>query len=245
MTEIVQTTVPYDALAEVKLPGISPMTPKDWIMVDEVYGAQMFERERFLSERRSEVLAITEGAEPACEELLDAVLADLALRGDFEVSEGAVLCPDQRRVTVDRRDPLGTVGRLVQQDFCIHERRGDEHVMTAAVLCFPASWTLSEKIGKPLTSIHIPVPEYDGDVAKRVQRLFDGIKVGRPMWRKNANWYLDPDLFHPMRENAPRKQEVEGDYLRTERQSLLRLPKTQAVVFGIHTFVLRREDVQF
>ncbi|MGR3637819.1 MAG: heme-dependent oxidative N-demethylase family protein [Shimia sp.] len=243
MKKILQTFVPYDALAKVPLPGIAPMASEDWIIVDEAYGAQMAERERLLSNDRSAVLAVTEGSEAACDELLEAVLSVLDARDDFDVGDDRVVCPDGRCVNLDRTDPLCTVGRLVQQDFCLHEKRGDEHVMTVAVLCFPASWTLAEKIGKPLTHIHVPVPEYDDNIARRVQRLFDGIKVGRPMWRKNAHWYRDPHLFHPKTENAPRHQEVKGDFLRTERQSLLRLPRTQAVVFGIHTFVLAREDV--
>ena len=32
-----------------------------------------------------------------------------------------------------------------------------------------------------------------------------------------------------------------GPYIRSERQTLCRLPKTGAVVFGIHTFVLRNQ----
>jgi hypothetical protein len=55
------------------------------------------------------------------------------------------------------------------------ERRGDEHVLTAAVLCFPASWHLADKIGRPLTTIHVPVKVYDETLARRVQRLFDGV----------------------------------------------------------------------
>lgn len=245
MREILQKTIPYDALAEVKLPGIAPMNPDDWIMVDDAYAAQVAERERLLADHREAVLAVTEGAEAACGELLETVLAACEARRDYAVGE-TVRCPDGREVLVDWDDPLGTVGRLVQQDFCVLEKRGDEHVMTAAILCFPASWTLAQKIGKPLIGIHIPVSEYDENIARRVQRLFDGIKVGRPMWRKNALWYRESDLHQPRRENAPREEVGvgEGDYLRSERQSLLRLPKTGAVIFGIHTFVLRREDVK-
>lgn len=242
MTEILQKTIPYDALADVKLPGIAPMKPEDWIMVDDAYGAQMTERERLLTRSRKAVVAAVDGSKAASDELLDAVLEACAARPDYVVSQ-TVRCPDGREVVVDREDPLGTIGRLVQQDFCVLEKQGDVHVMTAAVLCFPASWTLAEKIGKPLIDIHIPVPEYDGDLARRVQRLFDGIRVGRPLWRKNVHWYQDPDLYHPKLENAPREQVAEGDYLRSERQSMLRLPRTQAVIFGIHTFVVKRADV--
>jgi hypothetical protein len=36
---------------------------------------------------------------------------------------------------------------------------------------------------------------------------------------------------------------VEKTYLRSERQCLLRLPETRAVVFTIHTYVLLRSDL--
>jgi len=49
------------------------------------------------------------------------------------------------------------------------------------------------------------VAEYDVDVAKRVQRLFDGIKPGRPMWRFNVLEYVRPDLFQPRSETDPRE----------------------------------------
>ena len=121
------------------------------------------------------------------------------------------------------------------------EKRGPEHVLTGAVLCFPASWKLSEKVGRPLTAIHDPVDEYDAGLAARVQRLFDGVQEGRPLWRMNQLWYADPELHQPRSVTAPRAIEdgPEGAaYYRSERQCILRLPQTQAVVFSIHTMVL-------
>jgi hypothetical protein len=37
--------------------------------------------------------------------------------------------------------------------------------LTAAILCFPASWTLAEKLGRPLGAIHGPVAGYDPGMA--------------------------------------------------------------------------------
>jgi hypothetical protein len=153
--------------------------------------------------------------------------------------------PDGLQAAVDWTDPLGTLGRITQQDFCILQKQGAEHVLTGAVLCFPASWTLDEKIGRPLLDIHTPVVEYTAGLASRVQRLFDGVQAGRPLWRFNALWYRDPALYQPRRAHAPRAPELaeEAGYLRSELQSILRLPKTRAAVFSIHTRVLRRADV--
>ena len=61
--------------------------------------------------------------------------------------------------------PLLTLGRLVQEDLCLMEPQGDEYDLTGAILCFPASWTLAQKIGRPMTGIHHPVEIYDDDLA--------------------------------------------------------------------------------
>ncbi|MFU8864234.1 MAG: heme-dependent oxidative N-demethylase family protein [Rhodobacterales bacterium] len=246
MTVILQTTLPYDPTQPTTLPGIAPMDPADWIMVDDAFAAQMAERANLLAHKRGAVVAMEAAARPAAEELLAQVLQALDARTDYTVAVDHVRRPDGVTVALDRADPMGTLGHLVQQDLCLMEKRGQEHVLTAAVLCFPASWTLSEKFRRPLIGIHIPVDSYDDLMARRVQRLFDGIRVGRPLWRFNALWYEDPVLHHPRREADPRDQHdaAQAFYLRTERQSLLRLPATGAVVFGIHTSVLDRETVR-
>ena len=145
------------------------------------------------------------------------------------------------------RDPLGTLGQLLQEDFCLLQKPegANEHLLTGAVLCFPAGWRLSEKFMRPLLAIHDPVPEYDAKLGARVQRLFDGVQVDRPLWRFNVLWYDDPELYQPRSAIAPRElgDPAQAPYLRSERQCILRLPETRAVVFSIHTYVVARADV--
>ncbi len=243
MTEILQTRTPHDVTSPKPLPGVAPLEVADWLLVDEAFAGQMAERERLLAGRRDEVLAVTDAGQAAAAELLEHVLGWLAEHGTaYEVSGTQVLRPDGVTVTVDRGDPMGTLGRLVQEDLCLLEKQGEEHVLTAAVLCFPASWRLADKIGRPLTGIHVPVPAYDEGIARRVQRLFDGVRVGRPLWRFNVLSYADAELFQPVRREAPAAPEDVATYpfLRSERQCVLRLPETQACVFSIHTYVLRK-----
>ena len=241
MAEILQKTLPYDPFAPRPLPGIGPLDIGDWLIRDEAFGGQMCERARLLATCRDRVLAMDETARPAARELLDLVLG-LAYPGADKVA----VRPDGVRVRVDRDDPLGTLGHLVQEDFCILQKPGDEHVLTGAVLCFPASWTLSEKFMAPLIGIHTPVDSYDAGMATRVQRLFDGVRAGHPLWRFNALWYDDPALFQP-RGGDDQRAPVAADragYLRSERQCILRLPQTGAVVFSIHTYVLPRAALE-
>lgn len=240
---ILQTSLPYDVHALRPLPGIAPLDPADWLLVDEVHAAQMAERERLMTERREEVIALDPGAMPAALELLDTVLEHLP---PGHVREGdAVRRPDGVSVRLDRDDPMATLGRLVQEDLCIMERHGEEHVLTGAVLCFPSAWRLHDKFMRPLVAIHAPVAPYDENIARRVQRLFDGIQPGRPLWRFNALWYHDPALFQASKafKELHKEREAEAPFMRSERQCLLRLPKTRAVVFSIHIYVLARASV--
>lgn len=222
-----------------RLPGMIPVDPADWLLVDDAYGAQMALRATLLAEQRAAVLAESAN-HPAAAELLDVVLAALPPLG-FAIAAGRVQRPDGVCVAIDRQRPLQTLGHLVQEDFCILERprSGREHVLDAAILCFPASWTLAEKIGRPLGAIHTPVADYDDTMARRVQRLFDAIRPGQPLMRFNAMRYSDPALFQPRSEADPRpRSAVPGRFLRSERQCLRRLPLSGAVVFSIHTWVV-------
>jgi Haem-dependent oxidative N-demethylase, alpha subunit-like len=244
MPVICHTALPLRPWSEprtARLPGLNPVDPGDWLRVDEVYAAQMAYREELLATRRAAVHALDDSARPAAQALLDAVLAEIEAKPGFSRSGDAIDCPDGRRVVLDRDDPLVTAGRLVQEDLVLMQQPegAPEHVLTGTVLCFPASWTLAEKVHRPLTAIHVPVPVYDADLARRVQRLFDGLRPGRPIWRANALVYADPDLHHPRREGEHRVLPKDGArWLRIERQVLNRLDVPGSVVFSIHTYIL-------
>ena len=108
MTAVFQSSLPYDPVPK-KLPGIAPMAMADWLMVDDAFAGQMAERDRLLAERRQDVLALDPAARDAAAELLDLVLS-LAYPGfGAEVTR-----PDGVRIAIDRTDPMGTLGRLVQ-----------------------------------------------------------------------------------------------------------------------------------
>ncbi len=233
---------PWAGPATMRLPGTGPIAPGDWLRIDDAYAPQMALRDRLIAERREAVHALLPDAAAPARELLDQVLEWLDGRADFRTGTDRVIRPDGVTVPLDREAPLLTLGRLLPQDFCILQRESEEHVLTGAILCFPASWTLDEKIGRPLTAIHAPVAPYDEDIARRVQRLFDSVRPERPLWRVNLLRYEDPALFQPRRV-ADRRQSPGGaaQFIRSERQCISRLPATGAMVFAIHTVVVRRD----
>lgn len=239
-------TAPWLAEATRRLPGVQPLGGmEDWLARDGAFAGQMALRDRLVTARRGDVIAKTPGSEGAVAELFEEVLSYLGRYEGYACDGGACARPDGVSVPLDGADTLSTLARLVQQDLCVMEKPdgASEHVLTAAVLCFPASWTLAEKIGRPLTAIHDPVAPYDAAMARRVQRLFDNLRVDTPLWRQNAMIYREPDLYHPRSVHAPREGRTGGGYLRSEKQVLRRLPKTRAVVFSIHNYIVRLEDL--
>lgn len=221
-----------------RLPGILPVEGQDWLRVDEAYAPQMALRDRLIAAHPEDVHALLPEARPAADELYAAVLDWLRINPGFSLTGTTATRPDGITVPLDPTNPLVTLGRLVQEDLCLMERQGEEYTLTGGMLCFPASWTLAQKIGRPLTGIHDPVPVYDADIARRVARLFDAIRPGQPLWRMNYLTYDDFVLHQPRREGEKRPQPTDHVYVRCERQCLLRLPVTKAVVFTIHTYVV-------
>ena len=157
---------------------------------------------------------------------------------EWHVAEESVTRPDGSTIAIDRSAPMLTVGRLVSEDFCLlaksHAR--SEYELVAAALCFPSGWTLADKIGLPLTDMHEPVPYYTGDLANRVNRIFDGVRDGRLLLRFNWSVPASVELHSPSDLPSHESSGDEGKvrhFLRVERQTLRRLPKSDAVAFGI------------
>lgn len=222
-----------------------PLPVEDWLIRDEVFAEQMALRDDLIATKQEAVHALLPSAVPAAAECYEMVLDALRTDAGYSFEDSVIVRPDGVKVALDPAAPLLTLGRLIQADLCLMEPDAEGHVLTGAILCFPAYWTLKEKIGRPLIGIHQPVDKYDEDVARRVQRLFDALKPGQLLWRANANIHVSGSLFTPKRENDPevRVAESAGKYVRSERQLLRKLPKTGATVFSIHTYMVRIKDL--
>jgi dimethylamine monooxygenase subunit A len=229
---------PWAEPATRRLPGIQPVEGRDWLRLDEAYAGQMALRDRLIAARRGVVHALLPSARPAADELYATVLNWLRDEPGFTLAATEATRPDGVTVSLDPSQPLLTLGRLVQQDLCLMEDSGTEYDLTGAILCFPASWTLSQKIGRPMTGIHKPVEIYDAALAARVHRLLSAIRPEQPLWRMNFFTYDDYMLHHPRIEGDWRRQPTGRSYVRCERQTLVRLPETRAVLFAIHTIVV-------
>jgi hypothetical protein len=102
--------------------------------------------------------------------------------------------------------------------------------LVAGVVLFPSHWRLADKLGKPLAGVHDRVPGYPADQA---DRFLDRLEPGRAVWRRNLLVHRDGELHAP--EPSPAAVPVGDWWLRSERQTLRRLPATGAVLFTIRT----------
>lgn len=227
--------------------ALRPLNPAEWILPDGLLEAQLAEKERLIAGRREEVTAELPGSEAGQAELLARLVEYLPERyPDLYRRDGEVMrvCGG-RPVTLGGPCAIETAGRLTQEDFCLLQSPGEgkPYRLTAASLCFPTRWRLADKIGKPMQAIHGPVPLYAEKMGRQVDRFFQHLKPEKPVWRINWSLIDNPALFQPtghgLTEEDPRFQpETIGQnvWFRSERQTLLRLPETGAIVFGIRIY---------
>jgi dimethylamine monooxygenase subunit A len=227
--------------------GIKALDLAEWIEMDERFAQQLDQRRALLEERRGEVLAALPESAAGQRELLELLLDHLPRRfaEHYELFDGGIA----NRTTGERfalaaweDAPLELAGRLVQEDLCLMQRDEAGYRLVAAVLCFPAHWRLADKLGRPLGAIHDPVPGFGERLGAPVDRFFASIQVARPVWRVNWSLVDQPTLFLPPEHRGhpkPISAESAGEqlWLRVERQTLRRLPRSGDVVFGIHTHV--------
>lgn len=243
--EICQENLSFEPWIEEKtrrLPGINPLEIDEWLFRDDAFDRQMKYRDALIRTKREVVFDCYDEGESIAHELLRTLLDAVKKDNTYRIEQNYVTRPDGTRIDLNGDHPLIVAGRLVQEDLCLLKHKGDQHVLVGAILCFPASWLLAEKMGMPLISIHTPVPQYNERIARVVQRMFDNMQPGRVIYRGNSLSYSNPDLHQPRSMNERRKRDKSGKkWVRVERQTLRKLKETKGVVFGIHTSVVPEE----
>ena len=178
---------------------------------------------------------------------------DLAPRNaTFDAHPEAVqVLPEARAAEGELCEMLGVFGGIEDaarghwEDFCIltQDAPGTPYRLTAAAVAFPTDWHLHEKMAKPIAAVHEPIHGYAEQLSAGVDRFLDGLRAPHIFGRTNAFvmpnglWrYLPTD--DPAERYAHVTPENAGEtlYVRCERETLRRLPKSQAIVFtiGVH-----------
>ena len=207
--------------------GTRALDLDSWFLVDGHRDAELALRRRLLMERPVDVFAALPSASAASAEVAELIGSWTSARGLVGLDAPA---PGH---------PLAVAGLMVQEDLCLMVQRDGAWYLDAAVLCFPSMWVLGEKLGKTVGDVHRPVDHYDTDLEPRVDVFFDRLRLDRPVWRRNLSLKTTPALFLPISKQArqPARDTVATDgspyWLRSERQTLRKLPGTGAILFGI------------
>jgi hypothetical protein len=234
--------VPLDARGWRLTMGLRPLELAAWLEIDDHYGEELALKARLLDESYDVVVATEPEGDEASLELLGEIRENLRAH-----HPGTARFVDERES--EQEHAIVEASRLVQEDLCVLVR-DDAWRLRAACVCFPSRWELATKIGTTLDEIHGPVPGYGDELSRPTNAFFDRIRPDRAFWRLNWTLLDSPALHQPAAARRSPSGNLDDWYFRVERQTLRALPRTNAVVFTIRTYVtaataLRERDDTF
>jgi len=236
---------PYDGSATPFSIGMKLLDLKDWIEPDGHIESHLTEKDRHFAERRDVVFREEMDTRAAQREVLDLLSVHLPERfPDIWRRDGNAMHVGASGRLIDLaadEAPLLIASKLVQEDLCLMRDGPGGYRLAAASLCFPSSWSLTEKFGRTLDGLHANVPGYENGFGPRMNRIFANLRTELPAQRLNWSLYADDDLHHPASKQRPRHWfDGEGPlsaFVRVERQTLRRLPVSGDILFTIKIYV--------
>lgn len=215
---------PWEESGEFRI-GLKAIPAEAWFEGGEADPAAR--KDPLLAAHPAEVWAETEGSRAAQAEAL--ALVSGWLGRPLDAADGP---------------PLRAAARAVADDLCLMEHRDGAWRLTALSLCAGSFFTASEVIGRSLSQLHGPVTGFEAKLLARVTRIFDGLRDDLILERRNWSVVSAPELFlpdpAPMRAAIPAidpARAAEALFVRCERQTLRRLPRTRGVLFTIRVWV--------
>ena len=242
--------------------GTYPLPESDQLIeVDEHYANQVYLKRHLLSELPTYYYQAQPGHETAQWEAVGLVLENMAKFAPelFSLRQEGRNWHWQNNLLIEETvftfgdattlpyAPLDWVGRQVQEDLLL--LAGNDVRLVAGQLCFGNDWSLDEKLGLPFWQIHAPIVPIVEPMIRAAQTLMERLPVGRPVWRLNWSVKISNQLDMTSR-HKPTLDQLLADrlpyltpdtlgeqlYIRSERQTLTRLPQSGTILFGIHTY---------
>lgn len=146
------------------------------------------------------------------------------------------------------RDPalpaLYAAARRTPDDLVLMEKRDDAWRVSALSLCAPTFFTARDVLGRSLAEIHGPVHGFSERFLARVERIFEGLRPGLILERRNWSLVNSSEPFTP--DPAPIRARIGSIdpaqvgaelFVRVERQTLRRLPQTGGALFTIRVWL--------
>lgn len=149
--------------------------------------------------------------------------------------------------------PLDYITRQAQGDFVVMDQRAGNLWAEAGMVTVAADWSLNFDLGMTFEEWHGPVPlAHEMNVFDRALKYLLNLRLGAPVRRLNWTMTLHPRL-DTSPENYPewgpdRASVTPGNvgdlvHLRVELQGLWRLPRSNAIVFGIRTYLISMSEL--
>lgn len=151
-------------------------------------------------------------------------------------------------------EPFEYITRQAQGDFTLQDQRDDNLYVDGGMVTTQADWSLDFDIGMTFHEWHGPVPlAHDIGVFDRALRFLLRLQYGHPVRRLNWTMTINPRLdtspenypdWGPDRTTVTPENVSEKVHLRVELQTLFRLPRSNAILFGIRCYLLSLKDIE-
>jgi dimethylamine monooxygenase subunit A len=145
-------------------------------------------------------------------------------------------------------EPLDWIGRQVQEDLIILSNDETSRLI-GGQLCFANGWSLESKWNQSFMGVHKTTPNKLNQTMHYAQKLLEGLKLNRPVWRMSWNMKLGNQLDftskhtanynHKLKMMAPKITEsnvANEVFVRIERQTFTRLKRSGCILFALHTY---------
>ncbi|MDR2254898.1 MAG: DUF3445 domain-containing protein [Arthrobacter sp.] len=145
-------------------------------------------------------------------------------------------------------DPMEYATRQAQGEFIVLEEKDNDLVIGAGMATERADYSLRFNLGMHFYEFHGPVPKlHEMGILDRALKFLLRMKPGHPVRRVNWSLTVNPRLetsvetlpdWAPDRATVTEENAGESVYLRIELQPLHRLPRSNAVVFPVRTYLI-------
>jgi hypothetical protein len=257
----------YTVNLEPAAPGAPGTVFEHWFDVDEHYLSEVAERARVLEKDPSRCI-VSPHMQTACWDALELIMTRLSadypehfqLQRDGERWRwrNLALGIDQQFTFGDAATlpygPLEYITRQMQGDFALIDQRDDNLFMDAGMVTGPADWSLAFDAGMDFKQWHAPVPAvaHQTGVFDRALKFMLNMQVDRPVRRLNWTMTVNPRLdtssetFHEWgKDRGTVTPENIGAllHLRVELQVLFRLPRSNALMLSLHTYLISLDEL--
>lgn len=146
---------------------------------------------------------------------------------------------------------LYAAARRTPDDLVLMEKRDGAWRVSALSLSAPTFFTASDVLGRSLAEIHGPVHGFAERFLTRVERIFEGLRPGVILERRNWSLVNSSEPFTPdaapIRARIPSIDPARAGselHVRIERQTLRRLPQTGGALFTIRVWLHPLDDLR-